>query len=194
MNYLAHAALAQPDVYSVTGNLLGDFCKGLAVDSLHPRIRAGLMNHRAVDRFTDQHYAVRQAKALFSSQRRRFAGIALDVLFDHFLITHWQQFYTQPFADYKQQLYRQLAEAEYLMPATMAATMSSVRRYDWFSSYQDLSQLAVALDRIALRIRFANQFSGMIDEIRPHYAALEQSFLQLYPELRQHIAELALEN
>ncbi len=194
MNYLAHAALAKPNRYSITGNLLGDFCKGVAVDSLHPNIRAGLMNHRAVDRFTDQHRAVRQAKQLFSEQRRRFAGIALDVLFDHFLIVHWQQFYPQPFADYKQQLYQQLAAAEHLMPAQMAHTMRSVRCDDWFSRYQHLPQLGMALDRIAWRIRFANQFSGMIDEIRPHYAKLEQSFLQLYPELRQHVAELALEN
>lgn len=194
MNYLAHAALAQPNLYSVTGNLLGDFCKGVAVAALHPKIHAGLMNHRAVDRFTDQHRAVRQAKLLFSDQRRRFAGIALDVLFDHFLIIHWQQFYQQPFADYKQQLYQQLAEAEHLMPAPMAATMRSVRTHDWFSSYQQLAQLGTALDRIAQRIRFANQFGSMINEIKPNYAALEQSFLTLYPELRQHIAELALEN
>ena len=194
MNYLAHAVLAQPNQYSLTGNLLGDFCKGVNTTELHPHIIAGLYNHRAVDRFTDQHPAVRHAKQLFSGQRRRFAGIALDVLFDHFLIVHWQQFYPQPFADYKQQLYQQLAEAEHLMPVHMAATMRSVRSRDWFSSYQHLAQLGIALDRIAGRIRFANQFGGMIEEIQPHYAALEHSFLQLYPELCQHIAELALEN
>jgi acyl carrier protein phosphodiesterase len=194
VNYLAHAVLAQPNHYSLTGNLLGDFCKGVNTAQLHPRIVAGLYNHRAVDRFTDQHPAVHRAKQLFSDQRRRFAGIALDVLFDHFLIIHWQQFSPQPFADYKQLLYRQLAEAEHLMPAHMAATMRSVRTHDWFSNYQQLAQLGTALDRIAQRIRFANQFGGMIEEIKPNYAALEQSFLILYPELRQHIAALALEN
>ncbi|GAB2933320.1 acyl carrier protein phosphodiesterase [Rheinheimera gaetbuli] len=194
MNYLAHAALAQPNLHSVTGNLLGDFCNGIAVDTLHPKIHAGLMNHRAVDRFTDQHPAVRCAKQLFSDQRRRFAGIALDVLFDHFLIAHWPQFYQQPFADYKKQLYQQLAEAQHLMPAPMAATMLSVRSDDWFGRYQHLPQLGMALDRIASRIRFTNQFSGILGEIQLHYTVLEQGFLQLYPDLCQHITELALEN
>jgi acyl carrier protein phosphodiesterase len=193
VNYLAHAVLAQPNQYSLTGNLLGDFCKGVATAQLHPLILAGLHNHRAVDRFTDQHHAVRRARQLFSQQRRRFAGIALDVLFDHFLIKHWTLFYPQPFAAYKQQLYLRLAAAEHLMPPQMAATMHNVRRHDWFSSYQQLPQLGVALDNIAQRIRFANQFTGMIDEIQPHYAALEQGFLQLYPELCRHISELALE-
>ena len=79
MNYLAHLALAQPNHHSLVGNLLGDFCKGVPLNSLPTTILAGLANHRAVDSFTDQHPLVRQSRLLFSAQRRRFAGIALDV-------------------------------------------------------------------------------------------------------------------
>ncbi len=194
MNYLAHAILAQPNLYSLTGNLLGDFCKGVALDSLPPQILAGLLNHRAVDRFTDQHPLVREAKQMFAVQRRRFAGVALDVLFDHFLIKHWQAYYPQPFADYKIQLYQQLALAEPLMPAAMAHTMRSVRQHDWLHSYQHLASVGQALDQIAARIRFTNQFGGAIDDIAAHYPALEQLFLQFYPRLCQHITALALES
>lgn len=193
MNYLAHAVLAQPNPYSLTGNLLGDFCKGIALDTLHPDILAGLLNHRATDSFTDQHPEIRQLKALFSPTRRRFAGIALDVLFDHLLIRHWQQFYSAPFAQYKHQLYADIATAEPLMPQAMATTMRSVRTHDWFNSYQHLPQLGMALDRIASRIRFPHQFVGIIEEIQPQYTVLEQSFLRFYPQLQQHLALLALE-
>ncbi|WP_433915365.1 ACP phosphodiesterase [Rheinheimera oceanensis] len=193
MNYLAHAVLAKPNLYSLTGNLLGDFCKGIRLDTLHPDILAGLLNHRATDSYTDQHPEVRQLKALFSPGRRRFAGIALDVLFDHFLIKHWQQFYSTSFADYKQQLYADLTAAEPLMPVAMANTMRSVRTHDWLSSYQQLPQLAKALDRIANRIRFTHQFAGIIDEIQPQYAVLEQGFLRFYPQLQRHIKQLSLE-
>lgn len=193
MNYLAHTALAQPNHYSLVGNLLGDFCKGIALDALPQPILAGLANHRAVDYFTDHHARILQAKQLFSPQRRRFAGIALDVLFDHFLIQHWQTLYALPFADYKQQLYQELAAAEYLMPPAMAATMSKVRRDDWFSSYRELPQLGSALDRIATRIRFRHQFAGIIDEIVPHYSELEQTFLHFYPQLQQQVRQLRLE-
>ena len=193
MNYLAHTALAQPNYYSLVGNLLGDFCKGVELTTLPKHLLAGLANHRAVDRFTDHHPLVRGAMQLFSPQRRRFAGIALDVLFDHFLIRNWQQFYPQPFAHYKQQLYIDLAAAEHLMPPLMQRTMQSVRQHDWFDSYQQLPALGRALDRIASRIRFSNQFAGMLAEIQPHYAELEQAFLQFYPQLQQHVAQLALE-
>ncbi|WP_372626583.1 ACP phosphodiesterase [Arsukibacterium sp.] len=194
MNYLAHAVLAKQNPYSLTGNLLGDFCKGVQVGSLHPDIKAGLDNHRATDRFTDSHIIVRTAKAGFSQGRRRFAGVALDVLFDHFLIRHWQQFYSAPFADYKLKLYQHLSEAMPLMPLPMQQTMLRVCRYDWFASYQHLSGLGQALDHIAGRIRFANNFGGIIDEITPRYAELEQSFLQFYPQLQRHLQQLALES
>jgi len=193
LNYLAHTALANPNHFSLVGNLLGDFCKGVTLSTLPPPVLAGLKNHRAVDVFTDSHPNVVEAKKFFSPSRRRFAGIALDVLFDHFLICHWTRFYDQPFGEYKQQLYTNLAAAEYLMPASMALTMRSVRQHDWFLTYQQLSGLGCALDRIASRIRFSNQFAGIIEEIRPNYALFEQIFLQFYPQLQQHVVEMALE-
>jgi len=51
----------------------------------------------------------------------------------------------------------------------------------------------MALDHIAQRVRFNNQFSGIIDEISPRYAELEQCFLQFYPQLQQHLQQLGLE-
>lgn len=193
MNYLAHIALSQPNSYSLVGNLLGDFCKGVQIERLPPAVCQGLANHRAVDHFTDHHPLIRHAKTYFSPQRRRFAGIALDVLFDHFLIQHWPAFYSQSFAAAKQQIYSDIAAAEHLMPPVMAATMRNVYQNDWFASYEQLPRLGYALDRIAQRIRFTNQFSGVIKEIEPVYSLLERDFLLFYPQLQQHVQHLALE-
>ncbi|HEY9044199.1 MAG TPA: ACP phosphodiesterase [Rheinheimera sp.] len=193
MNYLAHIALSQPNSYSLVGNLLGDFCKGVQIETLPQAVRQGLANHRAVDHFTDHHPLVRRAKTHFSVQRRRFAGIALDVLFDHFLISHWSEFYSLSFAAAKQQIYNDIAAAEHLMPPAMANTMRNVYQTDWFASYEQLPSLGYALDRIAERIRFTNQFSGVIGEIDPVYSKLEQDFLQFYPQLQQHVQQLGLE-
>ena len=193
MNYLAHAALAQPQPQSLVGNLLGDFCKGVAIDTLAQPIQAGLANHRAVDRFTDSHPLVREARACFSTERRRFAPVALDVLFDHFLIRHWQQFYATSYPQAKSELYLQLATAEPLMPEAMAVVMRKVRQQDWLAAYQQLEGVAMALDRIAQRIRFTNRFSGAGQDIERHYPRLEQAFLSFYPELQAHVAALGLE-
>ena len=40
------------------------------------------------------------------------------------------------------------------------------------------------MDRVAERIRFPNQFTGIIDEIRENERELEANFLQFFPELQ----------
>ena len=97
------------------------------------------------------------------------------------------------FAAAKQQIYNDIAAAEHLMPPAMANTMRNVYQTDWFASYEQLPSLGYALDRIAERIRFTNQFSGVIEEIEPVYSKLEQDFLQFYPQLQQHVQQLGLE-
>jgi len=189
MNYLAHLFFADDNSHSRIGNLLGDFRRGVDVKNLPEAVQQGLRQHRAVDAFTDRSAEVLAAKQYFSAERRRFAGIAIDMLFDHFLIRHWSTFHPQPFDLYTQQLYQKLAADLPQMPASMQPTVSAIIRQDWFLSYADINQLGHALDRVAQRIRFANQFIGAATDIQAHYVELEQLFLQFFPRLQQHVQQ-----
>jgi acyl carrier protein phosphodiesterase len=190
MNYLAHLFFADDNSHSRIGNLLGDFCHGVDVKSLPAAVQQGLRQHRAIDVFTDQSAEVAAAKQYFAAERRRFAGIAIDMLFDHFLIRHWSKFHPQPFDLYTRQLYQKLATDLPQMPASMQPTVSAIIRQDWFLSYADINQLGRALDRVAQRIRFANRFSGTATDIQAHYPELEQLFLQFFPRLQQYVQQL----
>jgi acyl carrier protein phosphodiesterase len=194
MNFLAHCLLAQANGHSLVGNLLGDFCKGVDTSSLPRNIYLGLMNHRAVDKFTDQHLEVLKAKQYFSTHRRRFAGIAIDVLFDHFLIKHWSLFCEISFEEFKKQTYHYLIDNLSLMPSEMASVITRVVQQDWFASYQQIGGVGLALDRIASRIRFKNQFSGCLEDIELHLDELETAFNVFFPQLQSHIHTLTLEN
>jgi acyl carrier protein phosphodiesterase len=189
MNYLAHLFFALDNTESRIGNLLGDFCRGVDVKSLPDTVQQGLRQHRAVDAFTDRSAEVLAAKQYFSAHRRRFAGIAIDMLFDHFLIRHWSKFHPQPFDLYKQQLYQKLQTDLPQMPASMQPTVSAIIRQDWFVSYAEIQYLGLALDRVAQRIRFANQFAGAGLDIQAHYPELEQLFLKFFPRLQQHVQQ-----
>ena len=183
MNYLAHCFLAETSSESLVGNLLGDFCKGVDEKTLTANIYAGLLNHREVDRFTDSHPLVQQAKSCFSPQRRRFASIALDVLFDHFLIKNWHLYSDISFIEFKFETYQLLVQGSSLMPARMKLVMASVVKNDWFASYESVDGIGLALDRIANRIRFKNNFKGSIEDINRHYQPLDDMFKQFFPQL-----------
>ncbi|GGK78719.1 acyl carrier protein phosphodiesterase [Amphritea balenae] len=176
MNFFAHLVLSEPNVHSRVGNLLGDFARGIDTEQLHPQLKLGLQNHRRIDQFTDQHPKVLQMKRSFTRQRRRFAGIALDVLFDHFLLQHWAQLSPEPKAQVIEQLYADLQSGQSLMPERMQQVTSRLVEYDWFRSYESLDGVAYALERIATRIRFPHEFSGIGQELELHYEQFDAGF------------------
>lgn len=193
MNYFAHLTLARPSAESKVGNLLGDFMRGVRVEEIPEPVRLGLENHRLVDRLTDVDPGVVASRRLFSPQRRRFAGVALDVLFDHFLIRHWRRFHHRPLETVIAADYRWLLEGEPLMPEPMRRTTRRMVEYDWIHHYRELDNVGRALDRIAARVRFANRFEGALDDILEHHDHFETVFLDLYPRLQEAVKKTGLE-
>jgi acyl carrier protein phosphodiesterase len=194
MNHFAHLVLAQPTVESTVGNLLGDFARGVDQQQLTPAIMAGLRNHRAVDRFTDNHPLVQEMKSGFSSQRRRFAGIALDIYFDHLLINHWDSFEQRSLAYLIVRFYQRMAEGQEMMPGeNMRRVTKRMIEYDWFGSYRGIDAIAESLDRVAERIRFANQFNNAIEDLQRNHDMIRDGFFEFYPQLQQHVLAQAIE-
>ena len=194
MNHFAHLVLSRATLESVVGNLLGDFARGVDQDLLPDAVLAGLLNHRAVDRFTDSHPVVQELKSCFSKQRRRFAGIALDIYFDHLLINHWARFEQRHLEATIDDFYQRLSAGQSLMPGEeMRRVTQRIVDYDWFGSYRDIDSIAQSLDQVAGRIRFANQFDNAIEDILRHQNLIRDGFFEFYPELQQHVEEQALE-
>ena len=194
MNYFAHLVLSQPTLESTVGNLLGDFARGIDQSALDPAVLAGLNNHRAVDRFTDSHIRATGIRQCFSPERRRFAGIALDVYFDHLLMNHWQEFDARSLDDVIVEFYTRMEGGQALMPGSeMRRVTSRMISDDWFGSYRDIDSVAEALDRIAVQIRFANQFGNVIEDLRRHEDIILELFLDFFPELKAHVSSLELE-
>lgn len=193
MNYLAHLFLAQPTAQSHCGNLLGDFRKGVSLNGLPDGVRNGLSNHYLVDKFTDAHEQVKHAKLLFAPQHRRFAPVALDMMFDHLLIKHWCCYSNTPFTQFCQRSYGLLNEARPLMPLAMYKTVSHMIENDWFNSYAKFDGIAYAISRVANRIRFTNQFAQSVTTLEANYAAFEHHFNVFFPQLIQHVAHHGIE-
>jgi acyl carrier protein phosphodiesterase len=194
VNHFAHLVLAKPTVESTVGNLLGDFARGLDQNALPAPIQAGLFNHRAVDRFTDSHPLVLEMKQAFSASRRRFAGIALDIYFDHLLLTYWDRFEVRNLDNLIVEFYQRMHEGQAMMPHDdMRRVTRRMIEFDWFGSYRDIDSISESLDRVAARIRFANEFDNSIEDLQRNHEMICRGFLEFYPQLQQHVTEQALE-
>lgn len=189
MNYLAHLFLSQPTVESRVGNMMGDFLKGVTRSELSDELQSGIDNHLLVDRVCDGFLPVKDARKLFPQHQRRFAGVAMDVIFDHFLIRDWSLYSEQPRDVFIKECYQDLLNGRDLMHPRMLSTVQKIVSQDWLNSYEETDQLGYALDRIASRIRFENQFHSSIETFYRHEAELKAVFDQLMPELIRVVGE-----
>lgn len=187
MNYLAHLRLSRRDKHSIIGNLMGDFRRHLNGSLLPEAVTDGIENHQRVDKFTDGHIEVRELKKYFSRKRRRFAGIILDLAFDHFLAVHWERYSTEPRDEFIGYCYTCLADGMDLMPERMQRIVNYMIRENWLASYRDLSGIDIALNRLSRRIRFENYLQGAIEEVESNYSLIETGFLAFFPELIEYI-------
>jgi acyl carrier protein phosphodiesterase len=109
MNYLAHLHLGGQRPGQLLGSLYGDFVKGRLQGQFVPDVEAGIRLHRSIDIYTDSHPLVGAALSRFSLTRRRYAGIVLDVFFDHCLARDWAQYADRPLELFTRDVYRVLA-------------------------------------------------------------------------------------
>lgn len=183
MNHLAHALLAGDDEGLVVGSLLGDFTHG-AISPVLPRdVRRGLALHRAVDVYTDAHPLVAEARALFEPPYRRYAGIVLDIWFDHLLARDFACWSERPLADYSVALREMLARHDGLLPPTLKRFLRYMQMHDLPFRYRDEAQIEIVLAGVGQRLLRANPLATSLEEVRRLRLPLQQAFDAFFPDL-----------
>ena len=198
MNYLAHLYLAEDDDAALVGNLLGDFVKGRIHKRLGSPIYRGVELHRAVDRFTDAHPIHRRSRRRISTVRRRYAGIIVDMAYDHFLARHWPRWREHSLEQFAQRVYEALYRYHAELPPRLRQILPHMVREDWLTGYRNLDNIALALDRLSLRLSRPTALLGAINEILSVYRALETDFMHFLPALEyfvktRHVGEVRRE-
>ncbi|WQG58611.1 ACP phosphodiesterase [Pseudomonas sp. RTB3] len=183
MNYLAHLHLGGQRSAQLLGSLYGDFVKGPLPGRFTPELEAAIQLHRSIDRFTDSHPLIGEALSRFSLTRRRYAGIVLDVFFDHCLARDWALYADQPLEHFTAQVYRVLA-AEPQLPGRLAQIAPWMAADDWLGSYREFAVMDQVLRGISRRLTQPEELSHAMQELRTLYEPLSDDFRRFYPELQ----------
>ena len=184
MNYLAHLHLGGQLPAQLLGSLYGDFVKGRLQGQYSPQIEAAIQLHRSIDRFTDSHPLVGQALSRFTLTRRRYAGIVLDVFFDHCLARDWALYADQPLERFTSQVYQVLA-AEPQLPGRLAQIAPSMATDDWLGSYREFAVMEHVLRGISRRLSQPQELDQAMQELRVLYEPLSEDFRVFYPNCRR---------
>ena len=183
MNFLAHFHLAWPEPGLIAGGLEGDYHKGPLRGQLDPGIERGVRLHRSIDAYTDSHHIVEELRRQFPQSLRRYAGILIDISFDHYLTTYWSRYSNVPLGEFNASIYQALLEQEALLSADCLKMMKRIVDYDVLNRYHDWDAVIATAIRVGERFRRGNPLQQVQHELEPLRGHLEASFLAFYPEL-----------
>lgn len=160
MNFLAHAVLAERTPALVVGGVIGDWIKGVLPGCLPTDLAQGVALHRAIDGFVETHPAFRCSRSRISPQRRRYAGVLVDIFYDHVLARDWAQFHSDMLPLYCQSVYRQIEARLDELPESVRFAMRLMAQENWLHSYAELDGIADVLSRMSQRARRPNPLVG----------------------------------
>lgn len=188
MNYLAHALLARTSPEILVGGLMADFVKGSMPVSLPVEIQHGIIMHRRIDRFTDDHEVVYQCKRLISPLRRRYAGVMVDIFFDHFLAQYWHRYAPDPLDEFTAGVYETLFDHWDLLPGRLQRVLPHMAKDDWLASYHHIDAIHNSINGISRnRLKRSNPLLDGAEELEWHYSSFESYFNYFFPQLIEFV-------
>ncbi|HET7611934.1 MAG TPA: ACP phosphodiesterase [Rhodanobacteraceae bacterium] len=192
MNHLAHALLADAggDEFAL-GSAMGDFVHGHPDARWPPARQAGLRFHRAIDGFTDRHPHVVAARRLFAPPFRRYAGILLDVWFDHLLVLGWNRLVPAESLDAFSERWLALLERHAGdLPASLGGFIRWMHAHDLPVGYGDEATLDEVFRALARRLSRPSPVGDALPVLRAQSNALQPLFEAFFPDLLAYGREL----
>lgn len=183
MNYLAHAYLSFNEPELLVGNMISDFVKGKKKFDYAADIQKGIALHRAIDTFTDDHAAVKQAKELFRPHYRLYAGAFVDVVFDHFLATDASHFNSDSLLSFSQETYQTLDGFTSLFPERFARMYPYMKTQNWLYNYQQRWGIEKSLEGVVRRSKYLTESDTAFQLFEKHYEELRHSYTNFFPHL-----------
>jgi acyl carrier protein phosphodiesterase len=187
MNFLAHIHLSGTDTALQIGNFLGDFVVG---DLQHKRnaylsapMKKGVILHRKIDAFTDQHPAVRACTKRLMPNYHKFSGIIVDVFFDHFLAKYWPKFSSHGILDFTESFYQALLSQQPNLPQAFEPLIHSITTHKWLANYVHLEGVRRSLTSISKRATFQSGIENAVETLENDGAFFEAQFLLFYPQM-----------
>mgnify|MGYP000896388831 FL=1 len=186
MNFLGHLLVSGDDPLIITGNFMADAVKGRDL-SAHPEgIQRGIRLHRRIDTFTDQHAITLQGRERLRAHCGKFAGVALDIFYDHCIASTWSGDESLP--DFAARLYALLEAHAHLMPERTRRMLPYMVRGNWLAGYASLDGIAQALDGLARRVPNGAALIGAEKVLAAHRDAYVGECSAFLRDLRTHLS------
>lgn len=190
MNFLAHLCLANGDSGLMLGGLLGDFVRGRrALRAFPEQVRQGIVLHRYIDKCTDRSPTIKHLRPLFPREFRRYAGIIIDLAFDHELAVNWWRYMPGSLERFDLEVRDLLRDNSEWVPDKLNGFMIYADQHGLFSAYREKEVVLQALTGIGKRLSRPSPLHR-VAEIWPELAPeFKPAFRQFFPQIQSEVLD-----
>ncbi|MFN0014810.1 MAG: ACP phosphodiesterase [Saprospiraceae bacterium] len=189
MNHTAHCFLSYPDEHILIGNFIGDYIKGRDWEDYAPAVQRGMLLHRTIDSFTDNHPAVKTSTKRIRPFAGRYAAPLVDILYDHLLCIHWERYAPMPFNDFAQWAYLGLDMGRDIMPASLQKRWPEMRAGHFLDGYRTREGLEWVLGIFARRLPEGLNLDALLPYFFENIEAFSSDFAAFFPELQRAVEQ-----
>jgi acyl carrier protein phosphodiesterase len=189
MNFLAHLLLAGDDEGLRLGAMLGDFVRGNPRSlNLPAEIHKGIRLHRFIDHRIDSLPEVAHLRTQFLPPFRRYAGIIIDLAFDHELALRWAEYSNCTLEQFDREVRDMLARHQEILPKELQAFMRYADKRGLFATYREENEILFSLNGLGRRLSRSNPLHRVGEiwhELKP---VLSSGFAIAFPKVQQEVA------
>ncbi|WP_428232215.1 ACP phosphodiesterase [Flavobacterium sp.] len=186
MNFLAHIYLSGNNDLIKIGNFMADGIRGKQFEHFPEDVQKGIILHRSIDTYTDSHDVFRQSTKRLHEKYHHYAGVIVDIVYDHFLAKNWTKYSDEKLDDFINRFYKSLHENYPVLTEKTQRIMPTMIQENWLSSYQTVEGIHYILTQMDRRSKNLSKMQFASKELVEFYAEFEQEFTVFFEDLNQH--------
>ncbi len=184
MNFLAHIYLSGDNDFIKIGNFMADGIRGNDYMHFPEEVKKGIILHRHIDTFTDANLIYRKSKHRLHEKYGHYAGVIMDILYDHFLAKNWSNYSDVPLEDYAARFYKSLEDNYDILTEKTKGMMPYMMERNWLVSYGTIAGIEMILFQMDYRTKHRAHMQEAITELQEFYHEFEEEFTLFFEELR----------
>jgi acyl carrier protein phosphodiesterase len=165
------------------GNFMADSIKGNKFKLYTEDVQKGIILHRQIDTFTDAHQIVRRSKRRLHKRYGLYAGVIINIFYDHFLAKNWSDYSAIPLDVYVDSVYKLLNQNFELLPEKTQNMLPYMMEYNWLYNYQFMKGMQEVFEGMNRRTKNRVQMNLAPQDLQEHYTDFETDFFQFFAEL-----------
>ena len=183
MNFLAHIYLSGDNDLIKIGNFMADGIRGKQFENYPLEIQKGIVLHRGIDTFTDAHPIFRQSTKRLHQNYHHYAGVIVDVLYDHFLAKNWKNYSDEKLTDFVDRFYQSLVQNKQLLSDRTVTIMPIMFKENWLAAYESIDGIQHILTQMDRRTKNQSNMRVAVQDLTEFYTEFENEFTTFFKEL-----------